>query len=123
MSDSARILTDEIGRVVVRGDGETNVVEEVDHLVDVAEVRGLAVAQQQQLVEHVEDLRGGLVDRDDQRLALLLRVPLEARHEHVGRVGVQARGRLLRETSPVRKVAEERFSRVENGHGYSRLAA
>lgn len=86
---------DEIGRVVVRGDGEANVVEEVDHLVDVAEVRRLAVAQQQQLVEHVEDLRGGLMNRDDQRLALLLGVPLEAGHEHVGRVGVQARGGLV----------------------------
>lgn len=76
-------LTDKVGWVVVRRDGEADVIEEVNDLVDVTEVGGLAVAQQQQLVEHVEDLRGGLVHRDDQRLALLLGVPLQARHEHV----------------------------------------
>lgn len=82
-------LTNKIGWVVVWRDGKADIVEKVDNFVNFAEVGGLAIAQQQQFVEHVENLRGGLVDRDDQRLALLLRVPLEARHEHVRRVGVQ----------------------------------
>lgn len=61
----------------------------------------LSVAQQQQFVEHVKYLWAGLMHRHNNRLAFLLRIPLQARHEVVRRVRVETGRRLLREATCV----------------------
>ena len=55
----------------------------------------LSITEEEQLVEHVEHLRGGLVHRQHDRLALLHRVLLQVLDETVGGARVETRARLL----------------------------
>ena len=92
--------TDEVGWIVVGFDGQADVVEEVDHLLRVAEISRLSVAEEEEPVEHVEDLRGGLVNGDDDRLVLLAGVVLQRRHQTVRCRRIQTRRRFLRPNFP-----------------------
>lgn len=62
------------------------------HTVDRAKVgqpsSSAAIRQQQQLIEHVEHLRRGLMDRHDDRLALFHGKTLDGRHQRVGGAGI-----------------------------------
>lgn len=60
--------------------GQTDVVEELDDFVRIAEIRRLARAQQQELVEHVKYLRRRLMDRDDDCLSFRYGVSLYRSH-------------------------------------------
>lgn len=131
---AASILTNKVGRVVVRLDRQADVLEKVDDFLCLAEVGRLngmdgdgerktnvtsachvksrsdepagstagaylAVAQQKETVEHVEDLRRRLVNGEHDRLVLLARVVFQRGHEAVRRARVQAGRRLLRTES------------------------
>lgn len=79
----------------MRHDSEAYVVKEVHDGCCVAEVGRLPIAQQEQFVEHVEDLRRWLMDSHHDSLAFFFGVPLEGAHEGVGRMRIQTRRRLL----------------------------
>lgn len=79
----------------MRLDGKADVFEEVDDFFRVAKISRLAVAKQQEPIEHVKDLRRGLVNSQDDRFVFLTRVILQRRHQTVRRTRVQSGSRLL----------------------------
>lgn len=54
--------TDKIGWIVVWLDGKADVFEKVDDLFRITEISRLTVAEKQEAIEHVEDLRRRLVN-------------------------------------------------------------
>lgn len=70
---------------------QADVLEVVYDLAHVAKVRGLAVAQQQEPIEHVEHLRRRLMNGDHDGLGFLRGIALQGRDQRGGRVRVQAR--------------------------------
>lgn len=80
-SHACSTLTYKIGWIVVALHGESDVLEVVHHVGDVAKVGGVAAAQQQQSIEHVEHLGGRLMDGDDNRFVFLGRIPLQGRDQ------------------------------------------
>jgi hypothetical protein len=89
------ILTYEVGGIIVRQEGEADGGEKPADVGGRAVISDLAPAEQQQLVEAVEHARTRLVHRHHDALTLLLRVFLQPGYEGLGRVRVQAAGRLL----------------------------
>lgn len=78
------VLTDKIGGVVVRSYREAYAAEEVHHPIGVPEIGGLSVAEEEELVEHVEYLRRRLVDGHHNCFPLFFRVPFQTAHQRVG---------------------------------------
>lgn len=87
-------LTYEIGRIVVGLHLQPNVVEETQHFGYIAKVRRLALAQQQQPIEHVEHLRRRLMHCDDHGFVLVQRQPLQHADQGGGGMRVET-GRWL----------------------------
>ena len=68
----------------MRSNCESYAAEEVNDTVRVTEIGCLAVAEEEEFVEHVKNLGGRLVNSDNDCFPFFLSIAFEAAHERVG---------------------------------------
>lgn len=80
----------------MRFNGNTEVLKVTEDLIHFSEISGPSMIEQQKLVEHVEYLRGWLMDTDHHRSLLLDGVTLQYLDQGGGRLTIETGRRLLR---------------------------